>query len=481
MRLSIFPRLILGYLAISILFMAVTAYAITRLHQFNKSTRYILNVNNRALDYGKKLTDSFLSQLRYEKKYVISKDRIFYRQFLSAKDEFNKYLAEALSLFHTPEIEGRLDRVKASYEHYHSLIDEEVNYLTKKQVYSRKWYAQEKEKAANVILEQLDMLQVHSQQDTREKMNMLGETAASARKFAIVMSAMAIILVVIISLFITRSISKPLAALMDKTKEVSEGAFNCDLIISSPPEISELTKAFNSMCHKLNILDRMKSDFFSTMSHELRTPLSSIREGTNLLLEGIGGTVTDKQKKLLTIISRESNRLIGLVNSVLDLSKMEAGMMTYTFETASLTPLIDKAMLEIAPLVEAKKIGLQKKIDQNLPVLKIDPERMLQALRNLIGNAVKFTPDEGQVKVSARPVDHGVEVSVVDTGPGIPSENLTKIFDKFQQAKPSGPFTTKGTGLGLAIVKHIISSHGGRIWAESEPGRGSSFIFVLPV
>ena len=481
MRLSIFPRVILGYVAISILFMAVTVYTITKLHQFNKSTRHILTVDHQVLDYGKKLTDSILSQLRYEKKYIILKDRTFYDQLLLEKDEFDRCLIEALSLVHTLEAKESLSRVKASNERYQSLIDEEVEYIRIKQNYSKKRYAREKEKASNDILEQLKTLEVYYQQDVRNNMNMIGETSASARKFAVVMSAIAAILVITISLFIARSISKPLAVLKDKTKEISEGVFESDLSISSLPELSDLTKAFNSMCGKLKAMERMKSDFFSTMSHELRTPLSSIKEGTNLLLEGVGGTVTDRQEGLLTIISKESNRLIGLVNSLLDLSKMEAGMMAYTFESTPLAPLVDKAMLEIAPLVEAKKISLEKRIDEKLPILKIDRERILQALRNLIGNAVKFTPDNGHVTVLARPVDHGVEVSVVDTGPGIPPENLTTIFNKFQQATPSGPSKANGTGLGLAVVRHIISSHGGRIWAESEPGQGSTFTFVLPV
>ena len=235
------------------------------------------------------------------------------------------------------------------------------------------------------------------------------------------------------------------------------------------------------MCAKLKEVDKLKSDFFSTMSHELRTPLTSIKEGTALLREGVAGTITEKQKRLLTIISEESHRLIGLVNSLLDLSKMEAGMMTYTFEQASLPPLIDKAIMEIGPLVEAKKITVEAKMNEALPLIKMDSERILQALRNLVGNAVKFTPDGGWVGVSARPVNRGVQVSVTDTGPGIPAENLTTIFDKFQQATHAGSYQSKGTGLGLAIVKHIITSHGGKIWAESEPGQGSTFIFILPV
>jgi len=183
----------------------------------------------------------------------------------------------------------------------------------------------------------------------------------------------------------------------------------------------------------------------------------------------------------LRILAEESERLISLVNSLLDLSKMEAGMMTYTFEPVPLVPLIDKVVIELAPLVEAKRIQLETKIAAGLPAPRADNARILQALRNLVGNAVKFTPEGGQVTVSARHSDRTVEVSVADTGPGIPVESLTTIFEKYQQATAAGSYRIKGTGLGLALVKHIVTSHGGKVWAESEPGQGSRFTFVLPV
>src|SRR5437773_4999109 len=152
------------------------------------------------------------------------------------------------------------------------------------------------------------------------------------------------------------------------------------------------------MCQKLNELDKMKADCFASKSHEVRTPLTSMKEGTDLLLVGVGGAVTDKQRKLLTIVAEDSNRLIALVNSLLDLSKMEAGMMNYSFEESSLGPLINKAVMEITPLVEAKGIRLETEIAQELPSVKLDRERVLQVLRNLIGNAVKFTPKAGRVR-----------------------------------------------------------------------------------
>jgi two-component system sensor histidine kinase GlrK len=482
MKLTLFSRLMIGHLVIFILVMIVGAYAILKLHQFNKGIRYILNIDNRVLDYEKELTDSLLSQLRYERKFTITKDLVFYNQFLSEKAEFDKFLNEIFLLIgDTLEKKDYLGKVKTYYVRYQSLAEEEIEHVRMNRSYPKNWHEQEIKKNADGILEELKRLEASTRHDIYNRTKRLGEAGASARKLAIVMSISAIILAISTSFFITRSITLPLATLMEKTKEISKGIFKSDLKITSPPEILELTNAFNSMCDKLKIVDKMKSDFFSSMSHELRTPLTSIKEGIGLLQDGAGGTISDKQKRLLRILSEESRRLIDLVNSLLDLSKMEAGMMTYTFEQGSLAPLIERATTEMVPLVEAKKIALETKIDEKLPVIKIDRERILQVLRNLIGNALKFTPEGGQVKVSAQLINREVKISVTDTGPGIPRENLTTIFEKFHQARLKNLDQMKGTGLGLAIVKHVITSHGGKVWAESEPGQGSSFIFVLPV
>lgn len=469
----------IGYFAIFILVILVSVYAILRLHQLNTGTRHILNIDNRILDYQEKLADSILSQLRYEKKYALTKDILLYEQFLSAKGDYTKFLSELLLIVDTPEKKESLRRAKTHYQRFQSLIDKEIEYVRENQSYSKRWHEQEMEKASNGILEELKKLETYSRHDIQQRMKMLGESSASARKLVITMSTIAIVLVVVTSFLITRSITHPLTILMEKTKEISKGVFDDNLNIPSPPEISELTRAFNSMCGKLKMVDKMKSDFLSSMSHELRTPLTSIKEGISLLREGVGGAVPEKQKRLLAILSEESKRLIDLVNSLLDLSKMEAGMMTYSFQPGNIAPLIERAATEMIPLIEARKITLKTKIDEKLPVIKIDREKILQVLRNLIGNAVKFTPEGGQVRVVARLMNRGVEVSVSDTGPGITKENLTTIFQKFRQVPLKNSGTLRGTGLGLAIVKHVITAHGGRVWAESEPGKGSSFIFVL--
>ncbi len=479
MRLSLFSRLVIGYFAIFLLVMGASLYATLQLRRFNEVTRSILAADHRLLDYEKKLTDAFLSQIRYERKFVIAKDEALYSQFVLFKNDFDRYLEQAGSVA-DPGAERLLKKLRGAYRQYQELLGKELGYLKARQTYPQGWYKQEKEGIADAVLGILEELRVHSQQRTYGKVRELAEASNRASQAALLISLASLVLIIVISLFQTRGITRPISLLKKKTREIANGNLQGDLRLSSPPEMAELAGAFNFMCEQLRDLDRMKFDFFSTMSHELRTPLTSIKEGTGLLLDGVGGAVTEKQKKLLGILAEESNRLITLVNSLLDLSKMEAGMMTYHLEPGSLAPLVRRVTVELTPLVEVKQINLETRIQEELPLVRVDQERMLQVLRNLIGNAVKFTPVGGSVTISARSLDGKVEVSVQDTGPGIPPGSLESIFDKFHQAPPVAAYGSKGTGLGLAVAKHIITSHGGKIWVESQAGQGSTFVFALP-
>ncbi len=480
MRLTIFSRLVLGYSLIFILILAISVYAIFRLQQFETVIESIQEIDNRMLEYQKKLSDSLLSQMRYERKYVIGRDRALYDQFLLASDDFKNYVHQARHFAAALPQSQRLSRVKCYHEGYQSLITEEMKFIQANQRYDQEWYKRRKETAVDHILKELEIMGAESQQNTYEKIRKLGEGGADARRWTIFVSVLALLGVLTISFFITRSITKPISVLIDKTREISNWVFKGDLKLSSPPEMRELSQAFNSMCDRLKAVDRMKSDFFSMVSHELRTPLTSIMVGTSMLLGGMGEERSEKEKEILDIITKESQRLIALVNSILDLTKMESGMMDYNFTPTEMMPLIRQAIAEIEPLAMAKEIRFQINNPQNLPVIQMDRERILQVLRNFIGNAVKFTPAGGQVTVSAAPKEGTLKVCVKDTGPGIPKENLANIFDKFQQGPSQDSNLIKGTGLGLAIAKHIVAAHRGKIWAESEAGQGSSFFFALP-
>jgi len=340
-------------------------------------------------------------------------------------------------------------------------------------------YESEKETIANTILDVLKGLQLTSEKEVIQKIMLLSEMGLKASNMAIITTIVSLLFGLFLSVFATRSITIPLAAMKKQTREIATGNLDGNLEIDSPSEIAELADSFNFMRQRLKQVDTMKSDFFSLMSHELRTPLTSIKEGTNMLLEGLGGEITGKQERILGILAEESNRLIGLVNSLLDLTKMEAGMLDYHFAPTDPAVLIRQCLTEILPLAESKKITLEKTIG-DIPAVRMDTERILQALRNLVGNAVKFTPEMGKISIVAHTVDNGIELSVQDSGPGIAPENIERIFGKFQQVSSDTIANVKGTGLGLAIVKHIIHAHGGKIWIKSKRGEGSTFFIFLP-
>ncbi len=478
-RLSIFSRLMTGYVALLVLTTGVSVYAIVQLGKVNAVTHSILLVDNSLINLHKDLTDALLSQTRYEKKFIIMRDEALYRNFAASGVDFEQYLREARQLATSPEIKGGLTAVGGLHERYQALFTEEAELLKKGHRYRPEQYAGDKEQVVNGILDGLSQARLLSQESMFSKVADLDTSGARARKAAMTITAVSLLFGVGLSVIITRGITRPLQEMKQKTREIAAGVFKADLHLPSPPEIGELARAFNLMCDKLGEVDRMKFDFYALMSHELRTPLASIQEGTNQLLDGLGGEVTEKQRKLFTIIAEESKRLIEFVNSLLDLSRLEAGMMVYTFAKADLRPLIARAVEAVTPLAEALKISIEQEV-RELPPVTMDSERVLQVLRNLLGNALKFTPNGGRVRITAHEAEGGVAVLVTDTGPGIPASHLTTIFEKYQQGFQAGSGNLKGTGLGLAIVKHIIQAHGGKVWAESKPGQGSVFIFVLP-
>jgi signal transduction histidine kinase len=479
MKLTIFWRLLTGHLIIFTLVIGMSGYAIVQIGRINDVTQSVLTVNNRMNDYAERLLDVVFSQVRYEKKFLISKDKVFYDQCLQLKNDFDRYLGEMISIADSSRTRHLLNTIKESYQAYQTLFQEELTFLKAGRSYSQNGLNREKEKATQSIIDGLETLRADTSKNATDKIRGLHEIGTELRRIATMMTAAFLIFGVLVSLWINRSITRPLSTLEKRTKEIGKGNFKEDLNISSPPELAGLAGAFNLMCSKLSELDKMKSDFFSSVAHELRTPLSTIKMGIVLLKEGIEGPLTEGQRGLLKVLEKETHLLIDLVNSILDLSKMEAGMMRFRLEPQNIASLIEQTVEEMGPLAEAKKLHLEV-FTEDLPIIKMDSERILQALRNIIGNAVKFTPEKGRVRVSARRADHGVEVSVADTGPGIPAGNLITIFEKFQQSIMEGSYSVKGTGLGLAITKQIITHHGGKIWAKSELGHGSTFIFVLP-
>jgi len=215
------------------------------------------------------------------------------------------------------------------------------------------------------------------------------------------------------------------------------------------------------------------------MSHELRTPLAAILGYAELIQEGFYGALPEKSLNALTRIRSNGKHLLGLINTVLDIAKIESGQFTLNMTEYAIESVVETVRAATESLAQNKKLALKTEVAKSMPFGLGDEQRLTQVLLNLVGNAIKFT-DKGEVRVAAKTVNGRFNVSVTDTGPGIPEEHQARIFEQFHQVDSSNTKAKGGTGLGLAIAKQIVEMHGGRIWVVSTPGKGSTFQMELP-
>jgi len=233
------------------------------------------------------------------------------------------------------------------------------------------------------------------------------------------------------------------------------------------------------MAEKLREVDRLKTDFLARMSHELRTPLNSIIGFADVLLMGLDGELTERMVEDMQLIRSSGYHLRDIIGDILDMSRIEAGRLELTYETFDIRRVAADLMATIAPLAEQKGLEVRIDIDENIGLIGADRTRVRQVLWNLVGNAIKFT-DRGRITVAVTPSNGEVLFSVKDTGIGIAPEYLPRIFDHFSQIDDGRREVVSGTGLGLSISKNLVELHGGRIWVESQVGRGSNFCFTIP-
>ena len=249
-------------------------------------------------------------------------------------------------------------------------------------------------------------------------------------------------------------------------------------------EITERTRVEQELIDKSGEVEeanRLKSEFLAHMSHELRTPLNAIIGFSELLIDGVLGKITQKQKKCLTDILASSQHLLSLINEVLDLSKIESGKTELRLTNFTLTDIIEPLKSSIMPMLTSRKQSLETEVPDNLPLVRADKAKVRQVLLNLLSNAIKFTADGVRLKIEAAWRNDWCQVSVIDNGIGINKEDQERMFEPFCQLENPLTREKSGTGLGLTIARQIIERHGGQIWVESDYGKGSRFTFTLPL
>ena len=280
---------------------------------------------------------------------------------------------------------------------------------------------------------------------------------------------------------------RPLEALVAAAGRLAAGDRSTRVEVGGPAETASLGAAFNEMAAELELeaserdrLDRMKDEFVLTASHELRSPLTSVQGFAELLMMD-RDSLSPRQVETVQIILDNCRHLVRLLNDLLDLARSDAGRLTIRARPTQLTPLIEDVVRTMRAQTDANRQTLIERIDPQLPLVEVEPDRIRQILVNLVTNAHEYSPDEATIEVIARVADHVVQIDVTDNGPGIPAAQAEHIFERFTRGDAGLTQRVGGTGLGLAISKSLVELHGGTIEVDSVEGRGSTFTVRLPL
>ncbi|MFN2544321.1 MAG: sensor histidine kinase [Actinomycetota bacterium] len=271
--------------------------------------------------------------------------------------------------------------------------------------------------------------------------------------------------------------TKPLRDMAHAAGQMAQGEYRHRVHTTSRDEVGQLADAFNRMASELASVERLRRDLVANVSHELKTPISALRARLENLLDG----VERPDPEVLQVMLQQADRLSRLVEQLLDLSRLDSGDVPLAPHELELDGLVREVVSEVAVARAGHLVRFRDELPSDLPMVWADRERIHQVLFNLLDNAARFTPPGGEVVVSGGRVPGRCEIRVTDTGPGIPPEHLPFLFERFYRVDQARSRGVGGTGIGLAIARSVIEAHGGRIWAESEIGRGSVFGFDLPI
>lgn len=465
-HLGITAKLLIWCLVLVAIFYATTSLLIMRIQSLVEVSNAIVNVNYDIDLAAQRMIQQLLSVEENRKRFEILQKEAYMQAFVSDLEDFGKTLTSVLARH--PEYKEPWAALTSEYNEVLAHSREPGRKVLPDKTVSR-W---------------LDML-ASTRQDNQEEMEArLTELAARSRAaerlgfFGLVAS---IAIGVLGSVLIAYRLNLSLSEIRRGIRELSRSEPSHPVRVTSKDELGDLAIAFNSMTTRLAEEERMRQDFIAMLSHEIRTPLTSIRESVDLVADGVFGEVNEKQRHFLDISRQEALRLTSLLERLMKVSSLEAQRLKLNTEPLDAAALARTAIDRQQPTALAKDISLKTELPTDFVFVQADQEHISQVLANLLGNAIKFSPPGSVVRLSVTPEPAGDSVifCVTDEGPGIPPEEQERIFLKYYR-EPSVRGSVAGLGLGLSIAKGIVDAHGGAIWLNSSPGRGSSFCFSLP-
>jgi two-component system sensor histidine kinase GlrK len=455
---------------IGLMFVAST-YVLLELRYVSDASRSALTVDVQAIDLAKQLQTILYEEERYAQKYLIARDAAYHAIFMDNNRMFARYLDSLDARLTEPEDRQLLGHAgKRHVWHFQAVaLADAIE-------------SAENEKArtdtVDAIHRGLGELIATKQRAVRATTEGVDTAMQRSFRVAVIIAFCTLLAAIATALFIARTITRPIRTLVAGTREIAGGSFT-QIRVRSNDEMADLAQAFNSMSASLDRLNRFRAEMMQHISHELRMPLQTMHSAYYLLTEQQAGPLTERQRKLLDSMLENVNKIAKFSNQFLDLSKIEAGMMEYNLVRADLAAII-RPTVEDAGLTAAQNQITLTFLPFPAPQVMVDAEKCSQIAANLINNALKYTAKDGTVEVIVGPSSRGAQLTVRDTGAGIPAVELPNIFTKFYRASTALKGRKKGTGIGLAFVKALVEGQGGTVQVTSAPGVGSTFTVEFP-
>ena len=452
----------------------LSLYAVARLASVN---REITTQTVPIVRLVSSLRDAMRALSRLEARYVIRRDLEFATLWDETAARVEADLVQVQAAVTTQGQRAATAEAIAAFEQYRELVAEERALLARGNHQQALRLA---DTEGRVRADRMDSMleRLARETDTAVKSALAEATRLEQRTWTwvIVSLGMAVVLALVGSGLVAFRLTRSLRRLSVATRALAEGSFSAPITIKDNDEVGELARSFNAMAQQLRQIDDMKEEFFATISHDLKSPLGSIAEAAYLLRDGVAGSLNPRQTRLMSIINASTDRILGLVNRLLHLSRLRAGMLPLERRPVNLAVVAERAVEELRPQAETAEVTLELERAGDAFVVEGDEDRLAEVVINLGVNAIQFTPKGGFVHV--RVTDAGPEVilEVEDTGIGIPAAALPGIFERYQQARRD----RGGSGLGLAIVRGVVEAHGGRVAVESSDGKGTRFTVTVP-
>jgi len=497
---SVHAKLLGAFLLVVLLFIAMGALSLQTIARMSRQSQLLHQAHERV-DSSRQIEHALAMQMNFIAMALLLKDENTIANFLRENNRFNDMLAR-LEEAAPPEEGQMIQRIHTAQDEILTTVADIANLIRDGKV----------DEAMTLQLtngypqyQQIESLVNQVVKTEEDKMGTLGRIVTAAHRRAMILMGgfvgTSILLALLLGFVTSWSFILPVQEAQEFLGHVAQGDFSTTINVPNRDEFGALAARMNQMSRELHRLytdqrqaaqqlqtlnaeleraSKAKSDFLASMSHELRTPLNAILGYTELILDEIYGEVPAEIRDVQERVQHSGRHLLGLINDVLDLSKIEAGRMELSPTEYSVQDIVDTVNSSLHSLAAEKGLEFVAEAQADIPVAFGDGQRLTQCLMNLAGNALKFTM-QGRVEIWVERQEGTLVYRVSDTGIGIPQHQLETIFVEFQQAEPTITHEFGGTGLGLSITKKFVEMHGGRIWVESELGKGSTFFFSIPL